>query len=727
VKKPQISVLYGTDVIPQNGTINAGDVLVTLSKDIIVDIKNTGDADLTIDRESITIAGTELAAFTRTTSPAISLIPGGQTSFTIRCMPSKVGENNATLTIPSNDTTRNPFVINLKVIGVKGNAIPELSQGGTVIPDNSITPFDFGTVELGSSSQSITFTVKNNGNIALTLIGEPAVETTNSVFAVTTQPPINTIAPAANTSFILRYTPTAEGENTGKITFTYNENAQFVLNVKGTGYVKRPQISVFYEGTGIPQNGTVDAGEVLVTLSKNINVEIRNTGEARLEIDTENITITGIDAASFNRTTNPAVSMGPGGSSLFTIRCAPTKVGENIAILSIPTNDSFRSPYVINIKTTGVKGNAIPELSQSSTVITNNSLIPIDFGTVELGFTNNLTFNIKNNGNIALVLTETPAVVSSNTVFTIPTQPANTTINPGATVSFIVRYTPTAEGENNGTITFADNSDDMSFTFRVKGTGYEKRPQITVRQGTSSINLHSEYDFGSVLVGKTREITFTIGNSGEANLNIALVEGTRINLSNNAAGLFSVTQQPSTTVIPGGTTTFVIRFNPVTVGATTTAIVQIKTDSRDDEEFSFTVKGTGRNYIIGDEGPGGGIVFYVDNIGNQYKECTKAELGQRNWADAVTLAGNYNGGGFSDWHLPNRNELLSMSEIYDKDRNNSPIAFTQAGWYWTSEQANSNDAWRLYVSQYSNESFIEVNPYPKTGQLRVHAARSFSL
>jgi hypothetical protein len=351
--KPIVVVFFEDNEITQNGTINAGEVIITFSKNITITLKNTGRLPLSVDTENITMTGTDAAAFTKITNPGGSISTGDQSAFSIECKPVNQGENNAILTIPTNDESRNPVVVLLKMTAVKGSAIPELSQSGTVIANNSITPFDFGRVEL-STNITHTFSIRNNGNIALELIGN--IESSNPVFTVTTQPANKTINPDAATSFILRYTPTTEGEDTGKITITYNDNAQFVLNVKGTGYVKRPQISVFYGVTEIPQNGTINAGEVLITQSRNINVEIRNTGEAQLTITTANITITGTDAASFTRITSPAVSMMPGGSSLFAIRCEPTKTGENIATISIPTNDTSRNPYVINIKVTGVNG-----------------------------------------------------------------------------------------------------------------------------------------------------------------------------------------------------------------------------------------------------------------------------------------------------------------------------------------------------------------------------------
>jgi len=49
---------------------------------------------------------------------------------------------------------------------------------------------------------------------------------------------------------------------------------------------------------------------------------------------------------------------------------------------------------------------------------------------------------------------------------------------------------------------------------------------------------------------------------------------------------------------------------------------------------------------IGDKGPGGGIVFYIE--GNKAYECSEL-LGDANWENAKTLCTNYRGGGKSDW------------------------------------------------------------------------------
>jgi len=235
----------------------------------------------------------------------------------------------------------------------------------------------------------------------------------------------------------------------------------------------------------------------------------------------------------------------------------------------------------------------IMELSQNNEVIGNDAPLPFDFGRVELSGNKQMIFTIKNLGNLPLELTGTPLISSSNAVFSIPSQPTTTSIIPGASVSFLVRYSPTAERDDTGTITIYNNSDDLVFNLNVKGAGYIPFPQITINQSTVSVNPFGEYDFGNIELGRTSDVTFTIGNSGDANLNFVTVDGNRINLSDNGSNVFSVIQQPSSTtaVIPGGTTTFILRFIPNMAENIFTATVRIKTNSRDNDDFSFTVKG----------------------------------------------------------------------------------------------------------------------------------------
>jgi len=281
-------------------------------------------------------------------------------------------------------------------------------------------------------------------------------------------------------------TPTANStEYTNPITITADLTIKAIAVKEGmidsdileAAYIiSRPIATIYYGETEIPQNGTINADKALITLLKQITVVIKNTGTENLAIDQANITITGTDADSFSRTTAPGSSVLAGGQTQFVINFTPTKQGEHNAVLEIPTNDSNRNPVIINLQGTGVQGYAVPEVRQGSTIIQNSTLTPqVDFGQVIVGSNTSLTFGIENIGNIMLLLTGTPVIESSNTVFTIPTQPA-ASIAAGAEVSFNIQYTPTTEGEDAATITFANNSDDLEFSFTVKGRAVNPTP-----------------------------------------------------------------------------------------------------------------------------------------------------------------------------------------------------------------------------------------------------------
>ena len=244
------------------------------------------------------------------------------------------------------------------------------------------------------------------------------------------------------------------------------------------------------------------------------------------------------------------------------------------------------------------------------------------------------------------------------------------------------------------------------------GTFYTK-PWINVKQSNVSINQYGEYDFGSVLAGETKDITFTIENLGGDNLNLISVNSNRVNLEENTDGYFSVIQQPlAPSVSPGNSITFTIRFYPQTIENNFSASVHIKTNSRNAEDFVFRVKGDGRDYVVGDTGPGGGIVFF--SSGGQYKEVS-SELGNMLWIDAVSATKDFRGGNFTDWQLPSIADW-SLININLSTNTGRPTS----GYYWSSDETSETVA-QIFV--FSNGTITTSN---KLNNNRVRAVRSFT-
>ena len=122
-------------------------------------------------------------------------------------------------------------------------------------------------------------------------------------------------------------------------------------------------------------------------------------------------------------------------------------------------------------------------------------------------------------------------------------------------------------------------------------------PEIAVEQplGANLADGGSK-DFGSVLVGANTSLTFTVRNTGNTNLT-----GLGITLDGADSALFSVTANPTAPVSgPSGSTTFAVRFAPVSTGLKTAALHIANNDSNENP-FDITITGTG-------SGTGGGIV-----------------------------------------------------------------------------------------------------------------------
>lgn len=117
---------------------------------------------------------------------------------------------------------------------------------------------------------------------------------------------------------------------------------------------------------------------------------------------------------------------------------------------------------------------------------------------------------------------------------------------------------------------------------------------------------------------------------------------------------------------------------------------------------------------IGDIGPGGGLVFYIE--GNRAYECSEV-LGKRKWSEAIILCSEYRGGGYDDWYLPNKDEL---NYIYQNLR--KPGKISGDSWFWSSSECNFSNG-SVWVQRFSDgDQYGDDKDYPGS----VRAVRAFS-
>ncbi len=185
--------------------------------------------------------------------------------------------------------------------------------------------------------------------------------------------------------------------------------------------------------------------------------------------------------------------------------------------------------------------------------------------------------------------TETPTTSLTFTITAPPNHGSLTGTAPNVT------YTPATNyfGPDTFAFTVTDTGDGASppltsaeamISITVNGT-----PEIAVEQpaGVDLIDGASTVDFGNVARAANNSHTFTIRNLGGADLT-----GLAITVDGPDAADFTMTAAPTTPILPGGSTTFTIKFTPSALGGYTAAL-HIASNDGNENPFDIALTGTG--------------------------------------------------------------------------------------------------------------------------------------
>jgi hypothetical protein len=101
-------------------------------------------------------------------------------------------------------------------------------------------------------------------------------------------------------------------------------------------------------------------------------------------------------------------------------------------------------------------------------------------------------------------------------------------------------------------------------------------PEIAVSQNSTDIPNAGSKSFGNVLQGNTADLTFTISNSGAADLTLS--GAPLVAVSGPDAAAFTVTSQPTSPVAAAGSTTFTVHFTATTAGTRSALLTILNED-----------------------------------------------------------------------------------------------------------------------------------------------------
>lgn len=265
--------------------------------------------------------------------------------------------------------------LNSATISVTTVTQPEMDVLGTnlaSIASGDLSPqaadgTDFGSVlECSGGYRDHVFTITNTGSAALILPAGGNVATSGvhaADFIVTALPATNTVA-GSNTTFTVRFNPSAPGGRTGLVSIANNDADEnpYTFRIVGTGI--NPEMAIL--GTNLAEiadgsTGTTgadgtDYGELNVSGGiRNHIFTITNSGTAYLELtgDPPIVSTTGVHAADFIVTALPSTNVAPGGTTTFTVRFDPNATGGRTAEVSIANTDCTGGENPYNFRVTG--------------------------------------------------------------------------------------------------------------------------------------------------------------------------------------------------------------------------------------------------------------------------------------------------------------------------------------------------------------------------------------
>jgi len=194
----------------------------------------------------------------------------------------------------------------------------------------------------------------------------------------------------------------------------------------------------------------------------------------------------------------------------------------------------------------------------------------------------NETLTVHNLGDANLNLSEL-TITGDTGDFSVIQHPASPVL-PGSSANFIVQFRPQSAGHKIALLTIPSNDiDEGQYLINLYGN-YE--PEIDIIHAPDG----GSWDFGERGIGDYFEIVFSIDNVGEKELVLGGIP--IIVISGPDSDQFSVEQQPVSPVQPAGTTTFNVRFSPMSEGLKM-ATISIVNNDWDENPYDITLYGTG--------------------------------------------------------------------------------------------------------------------------------------
>ena len=445
------------------GTLNFGSYpIASSSAPQSVSLNNTGNVALTV------LSATTTGPFTATqdcgTMPA-SIAASSSCNINVVFTPTLRGPSSGVLTVVTSAGT---------------NTVALIGQGQQAALSLSISTFDFGSVQVGSTKVSSVVTVTNTGDAsANTLTLKPSAG-----FRLDNNCPAS-LAPAATCTFDVVYTAVL-GDSSGTVSVSADNTPGVALSLTGHGTAPSAGTSV----------ATVDFGGVsLGQTSATQSVTLTNSGIDIIGISTP--TVTGPYSATYNCPTTLAA----GQSCVVNLTFSPLVMGAANGQLTIATDAGTKTLSLTGIglsSVLGVSGSSTAELLFGSVQVGQSSLSPV------------LTLSNLGNQDVSGI------GFNPATGFSLAAGNCSTVLKVGASCQFQLQFSPLDAVSYLGGVDITSSAPTQQVT--AKGLGVA---------ASTSVSL-SFMDFGGQQVNTSssgQSVTLTNTGLGPVDVGAATVTG----------------------------------------------------------------------------------------------------------------------------------------------------------------------------------------------------------
>lgn len=407
------------------------------------------------------------------------------------CPPGRqVPERPCAVSVKFHPTTAGSHPAEIKFETSAGDATVELTGTGAE-PELTLSTseLDFGGVEVGDASSTLTVTGTNTGDATLTIYGA-TIEGNDEFEEVSNGCAFTEIEPGEDCEVEVRFSPLGAGEKTAHLKFISHPEREVLL--KGTG------LQAGFSATPDPFNfGDQAKG----TSSAARGFTITNSGTAPLEIGT--VQMGGADAGDFPLGVDECEghTVAVGDSCEVEVWFHPSGVGSAAAQIEFATNIGGE------VKTIALSGTGTgPEFGASPA--------SVDFGEVRLDSTAGpQTVLVENAGNEEMTVGALGLEGADAAAFAIA--PVDTcegvVLQPGDECEVGVEFSPTAIRAYAATLKVGGSAPG---TVALGGSGAEGQLSVTP---TSA-------DFGPVALGAEAQEEFVVENLGSVAVDIGAID-----------------------------------------------------------------------------------------------------------------------------------------------------------------------------------------------------------